>query len=52
MKLHCVELENWRQHAKLRVDLDENVAVIHGPNETGKSTILEDLSRGFFDKLS
>jgi len=52
MKLHSIELENWRQHAKLSVDFDENATVIHGPNEAGKSTILEALSRGFFDKSS
>jgi hypothetical protein len=50
MKLHWVELENWRKHANSRVDFDEGTTVIHGSNETGKSTILEALSRGFFDR--
>ncbi|HZX13445.1 MAG TPA: AAA family ATPase [Thermodesulfobacteriota bacterium] len=52
MRLHWVELENWRRHAKTRIDFDEATTVIYGPNETGKSTILEALSRGFFDKSS
>ena len=52
MKLHWVELENWRQHTKTRIDFDENATVIHGPNETGKSTVLEALGRGFFDMSS
>jgi chromosome segregation ATPase len=52
MKLHWVELENWRQHAKKRFDLDEAATIIYGPNETGKSTILEAMSRGFFDRSS
>lgn len=52
MKLHWVELENWRQHTKKRVDFDDGATVIYGPNETGKSTILEALSRGLFDKSS
>jgi len=52
MRLHWIELENWRQHAKTRIDLDEKTTVIYGPNEAGKSTILEALSRGFFDKSS
>ena len=52
MKLHWVELENWRQHTKTRIDFDEDATVIHGPNETGKSTVLEALGRGFFDKSS
>jgi DNA repair exonuclease SbcCD ATPase subunit len=50
MKLHCIELENWRQHTKTRIDFDEKSTVIYGPNEAGKSTILEALSRGLFDK--
>ncbi len=52
MKLHWVELENWRQHVKTRIDFDENTTVIYGPNEAGKSSILEALSRGFFDRSS
>ena len=52
MKLHWVELENWRQHTKTKIDFDEDTTVIYGPNETGKSTVFEALSRGFFDKSS
>lgn len=52
MKLHWAELENWRKHTKTRIDFDENTTVIYGPNETGKSTVLEALSRGLFDKSS
>ena len=52
MRLHWVELENWRKHAKTRIDFDEATTVIYGTNETGKSTILEALSMGFFDKSS
>ena len=52
MRLHWVELENWRRHAKTRIDFDEAATVVYGPNETGKSTILEALSMGFFDKSS
>jgi len=50
MRLHWVELENWRQHSKTRVDFHQDATVIYGSNETGKSTILEALGRGFFDK--
>ena len=35
MKLHWVELENWRQHAKTRIDFDKETTVIYGPNEAG-----------------
>lgn len=50
MKLHWVELENWRQHAKTKIDFDECTTVVYGPNEAGKSTIFEALSKGFFDR--
>jgi len=52
MMLHWVELENWRKHKKTRIDFAENTTIVYGPNEKGKSTILEALSRGFFDKPS
>lgn len=52
MKLHWIELENWRRHTKTRIDFDEDTTVIYGPNESGKSTVFEALSRGFFDKSS
>jgi len=50
MKLHWVELKNWRQHIKTRINFDDETTVIYGPNEQGKSTIFEALSRGLFDK--
>jgi DNA repair exonuclease SbcCD ATPase subunit len=50
MKLHWVELENWRQHAKTKIEFDERTTVIYGPNEAGKSTVFEALSKGFFDR--
>ena len=52
MRLYRIELENWRQHTKTKIDFDENSTVIYGDNELGKSTILEALSRGFFDRSS
>jgi len=52
MKLHWVELENWRQHTKTKIDFHECTTVVYGPNEAGKSTIFEALSKGFFDRSS
>lgn len=52
MKLHWVEIEHWRQHPSKRIDFDECATIIYGPNETGKSTVLEAMSRGLFDKSS
>ena len=50
MKLHSIELENWRKHERKEINFDETATVIFGPNETGKSTILEALSMGLFDR--
>jgi DNA repair protein SbcC/Rad50 len=52
MKLHAITLNNWRKHHNLQINFDEKATVIYGPNESGKSTILEGLSRGFFDRSS
>ena len=50
MRLHSIEVENWRNHTRKRVDFDEKSTIIYGPNESGKSNILEALFRGFFDR--
>jgi len=52
MKLHFVELENWRKYVNKLIEFDDRATVIYGPNETGKSTILEALHRGLFDRHS
>lgn len=52
MRLFSVEIENWRKLPEKRIEFENRTTVIHGPNETGKSTILEALSRGFFDRSS
>lgn len=52
MRLHSVELENWRKHDYKRIDFDDKATIIHGPNESGKSTVLEALFRGLFDRHS
>ncbi len=52
MRLHSVEVQNWRQHNSLKIEFHEAATIIFGPNETGKSTILEALSKGFFDRSS
>ncbi len=52
MKIHSIELQNWRKFKRKRIEFDKRTTVIYGPNETGKSTILEGLSRCFFDRSS
>jgi DNA repair exonuclease SbcCD ATPase subunit len=50
MKLESIELINWKQHNHKKIVFDNQATVIHGPNESGKSTVFEALHRGFFDR--
>jgi len=52
MILHRISVENWR---KLREPveigpLSDGVNVIYGPNEVGKTTIMDAICRGFYDR--
>lgn len=48
MKLRSLHLKNYRIHRELRVEFDERRTLIGGPNECGKSTLVEALHRAFF----
>ncbi|MBE3609042.1 ATP-binding protein [Campylobacter californiensis] len=48
MKLKSLTLANFRSYIKTKIDFDENMNVIIGQNDVGKSTILEALDI-FFD---
>lgn len=48
MKLHSVRLQNYRKHADLTIDLAADRTLITGPNETGKSTLIEAIHRCLF----
>jgi DNA repair exonuclease SbcCD ATPase subunit len=48
MRLVSVTLRNYRIHRELTVDLDRPLTVIGGPNETGKTTIVEAIHRALF----
>lgn len=48
MKLLSATLRNYRVHRELSVDFDPRLTLITGPNETGKSTLVEALHRGLF----
>ncbi len=48
MKFHSVRLQNYRKHADLTVDLAADRTLITGPNETGKSTLIEAIHRCLF----
>ena len=48
MRLLSVTLRNYRMHRELTVSFDGSLTVIGGPNEAGKSTIIEAVHRALF----
>ena len=51
MKLKKLKLENFRSYRELNIDFDNNMNVIIGKNDVGKSTILEALEIFFNNEL-
>ena len=50
MRITSVSLRNCRLHRELKVDFDPARTLIGGPNETGKSTLIEAVHRALFLK--
>lgn len=50
MKLISATVRNYRVHREVRVDFDPARTVIGGPNESGKSTLIEAIHRALFLK--
>jgi chromosome segregation ATPase len=48
MRLLSVTLRNYRMHRELTVSFDGSLTVIGGPNEAGKSTVIEAVHRALF----
>ena len=48
MRLKAVTLRSYRMHEELRVEFDPARTVLGGPNESGKSTLVEAIHRAFF----
>ena len=48
MRIHSVTLKNYRRHQHLAVELDADRLLIHGPNEIGKSSLIEAIHRCLF----
>ena len=48
MRLHAVTVRNYRLHRECRVEFDDQRTLIGGPNESGKSTLVEAVHRAFF----
>jgi DNA repair exonuclease SbcCD ATPase subunit len=50
VRINSVTLRNCRLHRELKVDFDPARTLIGGPNETGKSTLIEAVHRALFLK--
>ena len=50
MRINSVTLRNCRLHHELKVEFDPSRTLIGGPNETGKSTLIEAVHRALFLK--
>jgi len=50
MRLNSATLRNYRVHRELKVELDPSRTLIGGPNESGKSTLIEAVHRALFLK--
>ena len=50
MRIKSVTIRNYRVHRELSLKLDESRTLIGGPNESGKSTLIEAIHRAFFLK--
>ncbi len=50
MHLISVVLRNYRLHRELKLDFDPSLTLIGGPNESGKSTLIEAVHRALFLK--
>lgn len=48
MKLLSVTIKHYRVHGNITVNFDESRTVIGGPNEAGKSTLVECIHNAFF----
>ena len=48
MRLHSITVRNYRIHRETRVDLDPKLTLVGGPNESGKSTLIEAAHRALF----
>ncbi len=50
MRITSVTIRNYRIHRELKVELDPSLTLIGGPNESGKSTLVEAVHRALFLK--
>lgn len=48
MRIRSVSIQNYKVHRNLTVTFDDQLTVIGGPNESGKSTLVEAIHRALF----
>jgi len=48
MKIHSVKVSNYRIHRNLDVRFDDQLTLLAGPNESGKSTLVEAMHMGLY----
>ena len=48
MRIRSITVQNYRVHRNLTVTFDDRLTVIGGPNESGKSTLVEAIHRALF----
>jgi DNA repair exonuclease SbcCD ATPase subunit len=48
MRITSIAVRNYRTHRDLKVELDGSLTLIGGPNEVGKSTLVEAVHRALF----
>ena len=48
MRIRSVSIQNYRVHQQLSVTFDDRLTVVGGPNESGKSTLVEAIHRALF----
>ena len=52
MLITCIELENIKSYRNVTIDFRRGTTAIHGPNGSGKTTIVESIGFALFDHLS
>ena len=51
MKLETIRLENWKKFTEPReIKLQDGLNILHGPNESGKTTLMDSIITTFYSK--
>nr|WP_319374894.1 AAA family ATPase [uncultured Methanobacterium sp.] len=51
MNIHTIQLENWKKFRKpVQINLKEGLNILYGPNESGKTTLIDSVITTFYSK--